>query len=78
MSEVLERAVRDAEFRERLAKDPQSALSDYDLTADERAAFGASSLSAEQLEPRISKTDLSAAVSAKTSATAIPSRREGS
>lgn len=65
---VLERAMNDASFRALLARDPAAALSGYDLTAEERAAFQTGTVHAERLEERISKTDLSAGMSVKTSA----------
>ncbi len=64
---VLERAMTDAGFRALLARDPAAALAGYDLTADERAAFRPSTARAERLEDRMSKSDLSAVMSVKTS-----------
>ena len=74
--DVLQRAIDDAAFRERLARDPDGALAEYDLTPEERARFIAGTLTAERLEERLSKTDLSAALSAKASAPTLrrPSR----
>lgn len=67
VSEVLDRAMRDPEFRRRLAADPASALVGLDLTEEERAAFAANTVAAERLEERMSKSDLSAGIAAKTS-----------
>ena len=67
LNAVLERAMNDAAFRAKLAADPNSALAGYDLTDDERSRFAAGTAQAERLEDRMSKTDLSAAFSAKTS-----------
>jgi hypothetical protein len=75
VSDVIERVMRDAAFRDRLAADPSTALAEFDLTPEERAAFGGGKLAAERLEPRISKTDLSAGMSAKTSSPMVPQRR---
>lgn len=76
VGEVIDRVMRDAAFRDRLAEDPSAALAEYDLTSDERAAFTSGTLAAERLEPRISKTDLSGAMSAKTSSpTVVPPKR---
>ena len=57
----------DAAFRLALADDPDQALAGYDLSADERGRFVAGTAKAERLEERISKSDLSAVVSVKTS-----------
>lgn len=67
VSEVLDRAMREPEFRQRLAADPVGALTGFDLTEEERAAFAANTVSAERLEERMSKSDLSAGIAAKTS-----------
>ena len=67
MDAILERAIEDADFRTQLLRDGAAALAGYDLTPEELATFQTSSLKAEKLEPRISKNDLSAALSAKTS-----------
>lgn len=64
---VVQRAMDDPAFRRRLAEDPQAALAGFDLTPEERARFSAGGAKAERLEERISKSDLSAAVAAKTS-----------
>ena len=64
---VLQRAMDDAAFRAVLAADPEGALAGYDLIPDERARFVAGTAKAERLEERISKSDLSAVVSVKTS-----------
>ena len=39
VSEVLDRAMREPEFRRRLAADPAGALTGFDLTEEERAPF---------------------------------------
>ncbi len=76
VTDVLERVMRDAAFRDRLAADPAATLAEFDLTPEERAAFGGGTkLAAEPLEPRISKTDLSAGMSAKTSSPSVPTRK---
>jgi len=58
----------DASFRALLARDPAAALADYDLTPEERAMFRGGTARAERLEDRMSKSDLSAGMSVKTSA----------
>lgn len=72
LHEVLDRAMGDAVFRELLASDPASALAGYDLTDEERARFGRGSARAEPLDPRVSKSDLSAALGVRTSSVEIP------
>ena len=67
VQDVMDRAMSDPAFRKLLASAPDQALASYDLTAEERAAFHTGTVGAERLEERISKTDLSAAVAAKTS-----------
>ena len=67
VQDVMDRAMSDPAFRMLLASAPDQALAAYDLTAEERAAFHTGTVGAERLEERISKTDLSAAVAAKTS-----------
>jgi len=64
---IIERAMTDAAFRALLARDPAAALAGYDLTPEERATFTTGTARAERLEERISKTDLSAGMSIKTS-----------
>jgi len=64
---IVERAMTDAAFRALLARDPATALAGYDLTPEERATFTTGTARAERLEERISKTDLSAGMSIKTS-----------
>ena len=64
---IIERAMTDAAFRALLARDPSAALAGYDLTPEERATFTTGTARAERLEERISKTDLSAGMSIKTS-----------
>ena len=71
---VLERAMADPVFRALLASDPITALAGYDLTDDERGAFRSGTIKAERLEERMSKSDLSAAMSVKTSSPTLPSR----
>ena len=66
LNAVLDRAMADAAFRERLAADPPAALAGYDLSDEERSRFSAGSAIAERLEDRMSKTDLSAAFGGKT------------
>ena len=75
---VVQLAMDDPAFRIRLATDPQAALAGFDLTAEERARFVAGGARAERLEERISKTNLSAAVMATTSAPELrpPSHRK--
>lgn len=63
---VLERAMQEPEFRALLASDPAAALAPYDLTEEERGAFRPSTARTERLEARMSKSDLSAAMSLKT------------
>ncbi len=65
--DILERAMTDAAFRALLARDPAAALAEYDLTPGERALFHRTTARAERLEDRISKTDLAAGMSVKTS-----------
>ena len=76
LNAVLERAMRDASFRAQLAADPAAALTAYDLTAEERAAFASGTAKAELLEERMSKTDLSAAFNPKTSSPKLPAPSE--
>ncbi len=64
---VLERAMRDAEFRALLGRDPKAALAAYDLSDDERRAFQTGTARVERLEDRMSKSDLAAAMAIKTS-----------
>ena len=64
---IVERAMADPAFRALLARDPAKALAEYELTTEERAMFQAGTAQAERLEDRISKTDLSAGMSIKTS-----------
>lgn len=65
--DVLERAMLDPAFRALLARDPAAALANYDLTPEERAAFSSGPSHAERLEDRMSKSDLVAGISVKTS-----------
>ena len=67
LNAVVDRAMADAAFGASLAADPASALAGYDLTDEERSKFTTGSASAERLEQRMSKTDLSAAFGGKTS-----------
>lgn len=73
---IVDRAIADAAFRELLARDTPTALAGYELTPDERASFGSGTARAEPLEPRVSKSDLSAAIGVKTGTVDIrpPSR----
>lgn len=76
LHEVVERAMTDPAFRELLARDPDTALAQYDLSPAERSRFGTGSARAEPLDPRISKSDLAAGIGARTSTVDIspPSR----
>ena len=65
--DILDRALTDASFRALLARDPAKALAEYDLTPEERAAFASGTARAEKLEERMSKSDLAAGISIKTS-----------
>ena len=65
--DILDRALTDPSFRALLARDPAKALADYDLTPEERAAFASGTARAEKLEERMSKSDLAAGISIKTS-----------
>ncbi len=65
---ILDRAIADEAFRELLAHDADAALQGYDLTPEERARFGTGTAHAESLEPRVSRTDLSAGFAVKTGA----------
>lgn len=75
--EVLDRAFHDPAFRALLERAPDEALAGYDLTPEERATFGGGALSAERLEERVSKTDLTGVTSAKTGSPVVkpPSER---
>ncbi len=66
LQEILDRAMSDAAFRELLARDPDAALADYALSSEERAKFASGTARAERLEPRMSKSDLSAGLGVKT------------
>jgi hypothetical protein len=61
VQEVLNRAISDEAFRRQLYFDPDTALADYDLSPDERAALKAISSTGEAdsvgelLDQRISK-----------------------
>lgn len=63
---IIDRAIADAAFREQLARDPATALAEYDLTADERSRSGSGTARAEALEPRVSRNDLAAAIGVRT------------
>ena len=65
---VLDRAIAEEAFRDLLARDAPAALASYDLTPEERARFGSGTASVEALEPRVSRTDLSAGFAVKTGA----------
>ena len=68
---IVDRAMSDAKFRALLMSDPAAALSAYDLTPEERAMFQSGTARAERLEDRISKSDLAATMSVKTSSPTI-------
>ena len=68
---IVERAMTDASFRALLLKDPAAALSSYDLTPEERALFQTGTAKVERLEDRVSKSDLAATMSIKTSSPTI-------
>jgi len=72
--EIIQRALEDAEFRGRLAVAPAEVLAGYELTDEERARFTSGTAHAERLEERMSKSDLTAAISAKTSSPSLPPR----
>lgn len=76
VSAIVDRAMTDAAFRDLLAREPEAALSGYDLTPDERAAFVSGTIRAERLEDRVSKSDLSAAFAAKTASPLLKSPSE--
>jgi len=63
---VLDKAIGDEAFRDLLARDPEKALSGYELTTEERSRFASGTAKAERLDPRVSKNDLSAAFAVKT------------
>ena len=69
--QIVDRAMSDATFRALLLNDPATALADYDLTPEERAMFQSGTAKAERLEDRISKSDLAATMSVKTSSPTI-------
>ncbi len=68
---IVDRAMSDARFRALLLSDPNAALASYDLTPEERAMFQTGSAKAERLEDRVSKSDLAATMSMKTSSPTI-------
>ena len=68
---IVDRAMSDAKFRALLMRDPAAALASYDLTPEERAMFQSGTARAERLEDRISKSDLAATMSVKTSSPTI-------
>ena len=68
---IVDRAMSDAKFRALLMSDPAAALGSYDLTPEERAMFQSGTARAERLEDRISKSDLAATMSVKTSSPTI-------
>ena len=60
LSQIIERASTDAEFRAQLEQDPRGTLSLYDLTEEERAALTSGDGAALQslgVDARISKFD---------------------
>lgn len=64
--EILDRSLNDPAFRALLQRAPDEALAGYELTPEERAAFRGRVLRAEQLEERISKTDITALTGPRT------------
>lgn len=68
---IVDRAMSDAPFRALLMSDPAAALASYDLTPEERAMFQSGTARTERLEDRISKSDLGASLSVKTSSPTI-------
>jgi hypothetical protein len=68
---IVDRAMSDAQFRALLMSDPAAALASYDLTPEERAMFQSGTARTERLEDRISKSDLAASLSVKTSSPTI-------
>lgn len=76
---IVDRAMTDVGFRELLARDPGTALGPYDLTAEERAKFASGTARVERLEPRMSKSDLTAGMGVKTGTVDVrpPSRAGG-
>ena len=68
---IVDRAMSDAKFRALLLSDPAAALASYDLTAEERGMFQSGTARVERLEDRISKSDLAATMSVKTSSPTI-------
>lgn len=74
---ILDRAMSEPAFRELLSRDPDAALGGYELTPEERARFSSGSARAERLEPRVSKSDLSAGIGAKTGTVDIRPPSEG-
>ena len=68
---IVDRAMSDAKFRALLMADPVAALASYDLTPEERAMFQSGTAKAERLEDRVSKSDLAATMSVKTSSPTI-------
>lgn len=63
---IIDRAIADAAFREQLARDPATALAEYELTDEERSRFGSGTARVEPLEPRVSRNDLAAAIGVRT------------
>ncbi len=60
LSQIIERASTDAEFRAQLEQDPRGTLALYDLTEEERAALTSGDAAALQslgVDARISKFD---------------------
>src|SRR5579859_5375939 len=58
VNQIVQRAISDAAFRRQLQRDPQSALTGFDLTKDERAAIASgdpSRLTALGVDQRMSK-----------------------
>ncbi len=60
LAKVIERAASDASFRAQLQSNPDAALAEYQLSADERAALlsgDSSKLSSLGVDARVSKID---------------------
>ena len=57
---IVERACTEAAFRDHLARDPGTALAEYQLTAEERAALidDAGALRGAALDARLAKLDI--------------------
>jgi hypothetical protein len=62
VEKIIERALADADFRQRLLADPKAACAEYDLSGEELEKVVASSkeVFSGKLEPRVSKKRLGA------------------